>query len=156
MIEKHGNLFDTDARYIGHGVNTVGLMGAGIAKQFKYRYPQNYDTSKGMCENGLLTPGHFLVTMNNEGTDDWRLVVNFASQGQPGPNATYKLLLTSLLAFSSKASREERLNLYGNRVAIPEIGCGIGGLEWEGARTIIEAVETIHPAIEYEVWHYAG
>lgn len=153
MIEKYGDLFDTDAYYIGHGVNTQGVMGAGIAKIFRDKFPHNYSVYKRACDFNTLRPGGHLVVPELEG-DQVRLVVNFASQEQPGPDAEYAWLFDSLYSFANNASELGRLRRYGGRVAIPEIGCGIGGLKWDKVKKIIEVVEMVYPLIEFEVWHY--
>lgn len=157
MIEKNGNLFDTDANYIGHGVNTMGLMGAGIAKTFRELFPYNYGVYKRACVMDMLKPGEFLVVPDKmNGSGDRKLIVNFASQEQPGADATYQRLFNSLSTFAQEAALIHRVERFGNKVAIPEIGCGIGGLKWESVAAIIETVELITPEIEFEVWHYGG
>lgn len=155
MIEKHGDLFDTDAAYIGHGVNTQGMMGAGIAKTFRDQFHRNYAVYKRACIEDTLKPGGFLVVPEKDWDCHLRLIVNFATQEQPGPDATYEWVMASFLAFAKQASEPNRLRLYGNRIAIPEIGCGIGGLEWSVVELIIRAIEAVYP-IEFEVWHYVG
>lgn len=155
MMEQNGDLFTTDARYIAHGVNTMGFMGAGIAKAFRDKFPKNYERYRQNCSSEWLRPGGFMVTpeqMNGEGRTF--LVTNLASQHLPGANATYGLLAKSLLDFAGSASQTEKLRLYGGIVAIPEIGCGIGGLEWRNVKKILKMVEGIYPDIEFEVWHY--
>lgn len=154
MIEKYGDIFDSDASYIGHGVNCCGVMGAGIAKQFRERFPHNYNNYRAVCQSGSLTPGNFMVVPEQRENGATVLVVNFASQEKPGADASYEWLFSSLYRFAVKASREITLNLYGHRVAIPEIGCGIGGLDFNLAAKVIQLVEELVPSIEFEVWHY--
>lgn len=152
MIEKNGDLFDTKASYIGHGVNCCGVMGAGIAKTFRERFPNNYKNYQAACNNGRLTPGGFMVVPEKF---DGRiyLITNLASQEKPGADADYKWLFSSLWSWAEQASEPNRLRLYGGIIAIPEIGCGIGGLEWLNVKRIIQVVEDCWP-VEFEVWHY--
>lgn len=150
MIEKNGDVFTTTATYIGHGVNCRGVMGAGIAKTIRERFPQVYNEYKWVCNSALgLAPGSYFVYPENG-----KLIVNLATQANPGPDATYEWVFTSLLRFSQAAVSKIKKN--GNKVAIPELGCGIGGLEWPVVKKIIEAVEAAVPEIEYEVWHYVN
>lgn len=153
MIHKTGNLFDTDATYIGHGVNCQGDMSGGIAKVFRERYPYNYMRYKAVCKDGTLLPGSFLPVIDGQGKDA-RVVVNLASQNQPGADATYSWLIASLYSVATYASDPDRMTDFGNVIAIPEIGCGIGGLEWDKVEFAIETVEMLRPSVEFEVWHY--
>lgn len=155
MIERNGDMFTTDARYLAHGVNCKGLMGSGIAVQFRKRFPEMHAGYVERCRDGRLTPGDFWV---GAGMLNGRTVlpVNLASQDEPGANAHYHLLFSALQNFAAAASHPERLRMYGGIVAIPEIGCGIGGLEWHRVKYILECIEKMYPSIEFEVWHYAG
>jgi O-acetyl-ADP-ribose deacetylase (regulator of RNase III) len=158
VIEKQGDVFTTDATYIGHGVNCVGVMGAGIAKTIRDRYPLVYREYKAVCDRGTFRPGDILVlpsrpnNLVKQTTPD-KMIVNLATQDKPGPDATYDSVFDSLFKFSVVAA--QKINKYGKIIAIPEIGCGIGGLEWDKVAKIVETVEYIVPEIEYEVWHYA-
>jgi O-acetyl-ADP-ribose deacetylase (regulator of RNase III) len=157
MIEKTGDLFESDAVYLGHGVNVCGVMGAGIAKTFREKYPHNYTNYKAACEAGRLLPGGFMVVPERSvDRDGLVLITNLASQEKPGADASYNWLFGSLYSWASQAAEPNRLRLYGGRIAIPEIGCGIGGLEWDKVKHIIETVEILYPEITFEVWHYAG
>lgn len=157
MIERKGNIFDTEATYIGHGVNVYGVMGAGIARQFKQRFPNNFDKYEEACSivsSEPLRPGGYLVVKDTDKiTGREHYVVNFASQEKPGPDADYQWLFSSLLSFAKKASMPWMVNKFRNLVAIPEIGCGIGGLKWSSVKAVIEVVEEI-TGMEFEVWHY--
>jgi O-acetyl-ADP-ribose deacetylase (regulator of RNase III) len=153
MISLTGDLFNTDAPYIGHGVNCQGVMGAGIAKTFREKFPNNYKVYKEWCDNGTLRPGGFLL-VPEELDGQTRLIVNIASQFMPGADATYENIALAFWKFSQDASRPDRLKRFGNRIAIPEIGCGIGGLEWSKVHAIIHATEIVFPEVEYETWHY--
>lgn len=148
MIERKGDVFTTDAKYIGHGVNCKGVMGAGIAKTIREKYPLVYNEYRIVCQtNPPPKTGTYFVYPGRD-----KLIVNLFTQFNPGPDAAYEWVFLSLLRFSRRAS--DRIERNGNLVAIPEIGCGIGGLEWPVVKKIIETVEAIVPEIEYEVWHY--
>jgi O-acetyl-ADP-ribose deacetylase (regulator of RNase III) len=155
MIEKNGDLFTTDAGYIGHGVNCFGKMGSGIAVQFRNRFRRNYTEYVRACERKSLNPGDAFLRVDMDVVTARRfVVVNLASQFRPGPDATYLHLFQSLENWAKQARLPHRIESFGNVLAIPEIGCGIGGLEWDKAKTVIQAVEYIYPEIEFEVWHY--
>lgn len=153
MIERKGDLFTTDAKILGHGVNVRGVMGAGIAKAFKEKYPLNYEGYKLACDTGRLYAGR--AYLNAQEPDV--LIANFASQDDPGPFAQYDWLFTSL--HHGLSIVDHHLNhiqsRYGNVIALPHIGCGIGGLKWGPVSHIIEAVEEcFEHRWKFEVWDY--
>lgn len=145
VIEKRGDLFSSTAGVIGHGVNTQGYMGAGIAKSFRELYPKNYQVYKDACLKGRLNPGEALVT-----NTDGRFIANIASQEFPGANASLSLLhdgLTAALMTVQILGGE-----VDNSLAIPRIGAGIGGLIWEDALVVIEEVSKEFPKVTIEIW----
>lgn len=149
MIIKQGDLFTTDAKFIAHGVNCVGVMGAGVAWSVRDRFPETYLAYNQRCKQGKLGPGGLFAHFEND-----KFIVNLATQDQPGAHARYEWVFECFYKLSRKLStlsNNEKIT-----VAIPQIGCGIGGLEWEPVRKIIEAVEAIYPDVEYEVWIYEG
>ena len=155
MIERKGDIFTTEAGYIGHGVNCRGVMGAGIAKRFRSEFGEDYyrqyvlDSRMGVLEPGKIT--HYEASLHGYDV----IVLNLASQKVPGANAKYPWLFESLYRAASFASSPIRMSDYAGTIAIPEIGCGIGGLEWPKAKKVIETVEYLVSTIEFEVWHYA-
>lgn len=146
MIEMHGNIFDTEQNHIGHGVNLLGLMGGGIAAQFKLRYPQNYLKYRTACMTGQLGVGEILVTKHRD-----LFIHNIASQNKPGPHARYDWLVSGLQeSVKTLLSYED-----GSLLAIPEIGAGIGGLKWSTVHLLLLGIEAEHNAGDlFEVWHY--
>jgi O-acetyl-ADP-ribose deacetylase (regulator of RNase III) len=118
MIEMQGNLFHSEAPFIGHGVNCRGKMGSGIAVQFRIRYPEMYEQYKAQCERGIFWPGEVFTWAAPDVT-----VLNISSQHEPGANARLDYLVSGLYKALLVADRKV--------LAIPRIGCGIGGLDWE-------------------------
>jgi O-acetyl-ADP-ribose deacetylase (regulator of RNase III) len=152
MKHKDGDVFNTTATYIGHGINCVGLMGAGIAKTVREKYPQVYKEYKYLCDTDRLSPGTFFAYPVGDG----KVIVNLTTQQKPGANAQYNHVFNALYTFSKQASDSNRIARSGKVIAIPEIGCGIGGLDLNMVYDIITFVERVFPEIEYEMWHYGG
>lgn len=143
MIIRRGNMFDTELEAIGHGVNCAGVMGAGVAKKIRELYPHNYENYRAACQRKQLKPGG--VHVNRE-YDTY--IVNMASQNMPGADASYPWLFESALNGANGAVKRGL-----DSIAIPMIGCGIGGLEWFKAAAVLEAVEAIvENDFEWEVW----
>lgn len=143
MIKKSGNLFDTTQTCIGHGVNVYGVMGAGIAKQFKKKFPANYRAYQHQCVTKNLKPGGLYSHW-----EDGHFILNMASQDKPGANARNDWLWSAALK-AGKFAREGEYKV----IAIPMIGCGIGGLTWPGVEDILLNVENL-TGVEFEVWRF--
>jgi len=126
---RTGNLFSTEAPAIAQGCNCQGLMGAGIAVQFQRRYPEMYQEYRTRCKTGLFNPGD-VWAWKEEGVPGAKLILNLGTQDYPGPHARTEWLEEAL---------KKALALPGlTSVALPRIGCGLGGLEWEKVQEVIE------------------
>jgi O-acetyl-ADP-ribose deacetylase (regulator of RNase III) len=127
-----GDLFQSTAGAIGHGVNCMGVMGAGIARLFKRDFPEMFKEYKILCDEDSLHAGEIFAWQAPTG--QW--VYNMASQHYPGANAHLKWLESAAVAALTHA------DAHGVReVALPQIGCGIGGLKWEDVQEVLERVE---------------
>lgn len=155
MIKRKGDVFTTSLDAIGHGVNCLGYMGAGIALPIRKKYPDNFESYHAQClMKGLRPGGVHIYPANERGREsayfpNMRILVNMASQDKPGADASYEWLFQSGMA---AASQLQEIGL--RSVAIPQIGCGIGGLEWDKAEKVLEAVEVLNSGFQFEVWKY--
>ena len=132
-----GDLFEqTHLDAIGHGVNCKGVMGAGIAAQFKKRYPQMYREYAQLCQDKALHAGECFAWRNeNDDSDDFSYIYNLASQHQPGSDARYEWLEKSLhVMFAHAQAHNVRT------IGLPLIGAGIGGLSVEESMNAIDTV----------------
>lgn len=145
LTHREGNIFNTLASGVAQGVNTQGLMGAGIAKQFRTMFPAMYEEYKDLCLAGRLQGG---------GVHVWKLpnvdsyIFNIASQEKPGPNASYDFLVQGVYAALEWA---EVYNV--PMIAFPRIGSGIGGLKEDVVEAILETMAKRSP-IDIELWTY--
>ena len=131
--EVTGDLFEADVPAIGHGCNTKGAMGAGIAVEFKRRYPDMYKEYKRRCSSGAFSLGDVFVWE----TPDW-VVYNLATQPRPGPSASVDAIRHSVTKALADA-QDRGLT----KIAIPRLGAGLGGLQWEAVRrTLHDASKT--------------
>lgn len=128
---KFGDLFDTKADAIGHGTNTHGLMGAGIAVLFRKKFPDMHERYKALCKifGDDLGGSTFLYFADNIGGPNFSYVANIFSQKAPGANAEVELLLDGIKDAYAALWGEQEID--APHLAIPLIGCGIGGLDWE-------------------------
>lgn len=130
--ERAGDLFSYDGPVIGHGVNTAGVMGAGIAKEFKRRWPEMFKEYQHLCENGRLNPGEIFPYEVGPGN----LVLNLATQDKPGKRARWNWISS---AIQEAATVVPKIFAECQEFAIPRIGCGIGGLQWENVKQVIRS-----------------
>ena len=80
MIEyKTGNIITEDAEALVNTVNCVGIMGRGIALQFKNAFPENFKVYESACRRGELQPGRLLVVRTNELSNP-RYIINFPTK----------------------------------------------------------------------------
>lgn len=131
-----GDLFDSGLPAIGHGCNCLGMMNAGIAKQFRRRYPDMHWKYWLLCSNGLFTLGQIFVWEQPGGP----VIYNLATQPVPGPTARLRAIETSVRAALADAA-ERRIPQLG----IPRIGAGIGGLNWLDVSSTLEVVAAESP-----------
>jgi O-acetyl-ADP-ribose deacetylase (regulator of RNase III) len=138
---------------IAHGVNCEGIMGAGIAKEFRRMFPEMYNHYKAYCKAGSLEPGSYFVWYQpgkggepNFGPHEY-IVFNLATQKGLGAQAQTNWIYSSLLGAMLHLH-----HLGKNHLSIPRIGCGIGGLDWREVKPVIERVAEIVPDVQLSVW----
>lgn len=134
MIEyTQGNLLEADVEAVVNTVNTVGVMGKGIALMFKERFPANFKAYQAACKVGGVEVGQLFVTSVDELAGP-RWIINFPTK-QHWRNPTQiewvKEGLTALRTFMVKHDVRS--------IALPPLGCGNGGLNWPDVRSLIEA-----------------
>lgn len=143
IIEKTGDLFTSDAKMLGHGTNTLGVMGAGIAVQFKNRFPIMHYHYENLCS---MVPSERLVGTAAVYHDSNLSIANIFSQDMPGSNARWSWLKRGV----SNAMNTAYQNGI-SKLAIPRIGCGIGGLDWDTTKPILIDSFNEHP-VDLEIW----
>ena len=125
-----GDLFDSDADALVNAVNTVGVMGGGIALQFKERFPEYYAEYRTECKHGNIRLGRMHVHHTEQECP--RYIVDFPTKGHYRTDSTLAAVETGL-----QALRWVILALELESIAIPALGCGLGGLEWSDVRPLL-------------------
>lgn len=128
-----GNLLDADVEAVVNTVNTVGVMGKGIALMFKERFPENFEAYVAACKAGEVRIGEMFVTSVDE-LDGPRWVINFPTKKHWRPPTKLEWVREGLVSLKD-VIREKQIR----SIAIPPLGCGNGGLNWEEVRPLIEA-----------------
>ena len=127
-----GNLLDAQAEAIVNTVNTVGVMGKGIALMFKARYPENYAVYHAACKTGEVQIGRMFVQPNKELAEP-RWLINFPTKKHWRQPTEPDWIEAGLIAL-----KEVILAKRIRSIALPALGCGNGGLDWADVRPMIE------------------
>jgi O-acetyl-ADP-ribose deacetylase (regulator of RNase III) len=126
-----GDLFDARTEAIVNTVNTIGVMGKGIALQFKQRFPENYEAYRNACEHNDLKVGQLLITQSS--SLFFRYIVNFPTKTHWKYPSKYEYIENGLRELRAKIAE---LNI--KSIAIPPLGAGNGKLDWDRVKPIIE------------------
>lgn len=131
--EITGDVFDSAHGFeaIGHGVNLKGVMGAGIAKTVSSRYPAIMEPYRRACRTGELHLGGYQVWEAPDGL----LIVNLATQQELGRDARLWAVADSV-----RSAIDDLVGRGVRRFGVPQLGAGIGGLEWTQVRSVLERI----------------
>lgn len=132
MIEPGtGNLLASDAEALVNTVNTVGVMGKGIALQFKQAFPANYRAYRAACDRGDVVLGRVFV-WDSKLPGPRRYIVNFPTKGHWRSRSRIEDVRAGL---ADLARVVDELGI--RSVAVPALGCGNGGLDWADVEPLI-------------------
>ncbi|MCO6406897.1 type II toxin-antitoxin system antitoxin DNA ADP-ribosyl glycohydrolase DarG [Hoeflea alexandrii] len=136
IITKKGDMFAEPVEALVNTVNCVGIMGKGVALEFKNRWPANFRAYKKLCDAKNLKPGQMFVYDTKElfTSNGPRFLINFPTKAHWRSKSKIEYIEDGLDALSS-VIRENRIR----SIAIPPLGCGNGGLDWADVRPLIEA-----------------
>ena len=127
-----GNILDSKAEALVNTVNTVGVMGKGIALQFKKAYPNNFKVYGQACKNERVQIGKLLVTKDRNVSGGEKIIINFPTKKSWRNPSEYEYIEKGL---------EDLLNVINTynikSIAIPPLGVGNGGLEWVKVKNLI-------------------
>jgi O-acetyl-ADP-ribose deacetylase (regulator of RNase III) len=127
-----GNLLSAQAQALVNTVNTVGVMGKGIALQFKEKYPVNFKLYEKTSKKGEMQIGKMLV-VKEQTLDGEKLIINFPTKTEWYKKSQYSYIEEGL---------KDLVNVIGEyqikSIAIPPLGCGNGGLKWDSVKHLME------------------
>ncbi|MCR5824301.1 MAG: macro domain-containing protein [Lachnospiraceae bacterium] len=123
-----GNLFGSPAQVLVNTVNTVGVMGKGIALEFKKRYPEMFNEYKEQCDKHRLVVGKLMLWYE---PDHWLLL--FPTKEHWRNPSKLEYIEKGLMAFTRKYAD---YNI--SSIAFPKLGCGNGELDWNDVKPLME------------------
>ena len=147
---KTGDILKADAEAIVNTVNCVGVMGRGIALQFKKAFPANFRAYALACDNGEVQPGKMFIYDTGSFTNP-RFIINFPTKRHWKGKSRIEDIDSGLAALARNISERGIKS-----VAIPPLGAGLGGLEWNDVRPRIEAALRDLPDLEVLIYEPKG
>jgi len=145
-----GNLLEADAEALVNTVNCVGYMGKGIALQFKQAFPENFKAYEKACRAEEIKPGRVLVWQTNL-LGNPRYIINFPSKVHWKAKSKIEHIRQGLSALIQEV---RRLGIHS--IAVPPLGCGLGGLDWSEVRPMIEEAFRAVPEAQVFLYPPAG
>lgn len=146
MIEiRRGDLLEAEVEALVNPVNCVGVMGRGLALAFRTRFPDNFE-AYAACRRGAVVPGEMFVFGTGRPQPRW--IVNFPTKRHWRERSRMEDLARGLSSLADTIREREIRSL-----ALPALGCGLGGLEWPAVRARIEAA--LAPFAEVRTFLYA-
>ena len=144
---RSGDLFASDAQTLVNAVNCVGVMGKGIALQFKRRFPDMFEDYVERCRSREVSLGEPYLWRPDDGTTPW--VLNFPTKGYWRDSTEETDVLEGISYLAAHYHEWEITSL-----AVPALGCGEGGLGWKAFRdNLVTAFEPFGIPVDiYSPW----
>lgn len=141
-----GDILRANVDAVVNTVNTVGVMGKGLALQFKRRYPDNFKAYKQACDSGEVEIGRMFVTETGELSGP-RLIINFPTKKHWRVDSRIEYIRTGL---EDLVRVVKELGI--TSIAIPPLGSGNGGLDWSEVRPLVESALATVPELRVEIF----
>jgi O-acetyl-ADP-ribose deacetylase (regulator of RNase III) len=151
MIEyKNGDLLNEEAEALVNTVNCVGIMGRGIALQFKKAFPENFKAYKQACKKNEVQPGKMFVFETKQLTNP-HYIINFPTKRHWRDKSDIGDIDAGLKALVDTI---QQYNICS--IAIPPLGSGLGGLNWAMVKPRIESILKSLPDVQVIIYEPNG
>ena len=137
----NGDLLESDAEALVNTVNCKGVMGRGLALQFKRRYPGNFEAYAAECAEGKMMLGR--VHVFETGLMSPKFILNFPTKNHWRGKSTLRNIEQGLASLEREVVR-----LGIKSIAIPALGCELGGLDWDDVSPLIQATVSRVPGLK--------
>ena len=145
-----GNLLTADVEALVNTVNCVGVMGKGIALQFKQAFPENFRAYEQACKKGLVEPGRMLV-VSTIGVGNPKYIINFPTKRHWKGKSRLEDIRSGLQDLVAEIQRRGI-----KTIAVPPLGCGNGGLNWAEVEPLIRSAFAHIPNVRALVYEPEG
>lgn len=140
IIYTHGNALNGPERYLAHGCNNKGVMGSGIAKEIRAKFPIAYEYYRFTFHRSGLVMGNIIPYLDQE-----KNIINCITQNGYGRDGkkyvSYDAIEQCIMHINEMTDGK------AVHVAMPKIGAGLGGGNWKIIRTIISETATFQPVV---------
>lgn len=151
MIEyKSGDILEADVEALINTVNCVGVMGRGIALQFKKAFPDNFKAYAAACKRDEVQPGKMFVFETGQLTNP-RYIINFPTKRHWRGKSRLEDIDSGLVALAEEVRARDIRS-----IAVPPLGSGLGGLDWKEVRGRIEEALQEFSDVEIVVFEPRG
>jgi O-acetyl-ADP-ribose deacetylase (regulator of RNase III) len=147
---RSGDILNADAEALVNTVNCVGIMGRGIALQFKNMFPENFEAYARACDRGEVQPGRMFVFETGQLTNP-RFIINFPTKRHWRGKSRIEDIESGLRALRDEIERRSIRS-----IAIPPLGSGLGGLNWTDVRPRILAALDGLGDVRLEIYEPVG
>jgi O-acetyl-ADP-ribose deacetylase (regulator of RNase III) len=145
-----GDILKADVEALVNTVNCVGVMGRGIALQFRKAFPENFKVYKKACENGEVKPGKMFVYDLNKISNP-HFIINFPTKRHWRNKSRLEDIELGLQDLI-KVIQQQKIH----SIAIPPLGCGLGGLNWSDVHSLITEAFKILPDVTVLLFEPVG
>jgi O-acetyl-ADP-ribose deacetylase (regulator of RNase III) len=146
IVYTRGDILQADVEAIVNTVNCVGVMGRGIALQFKNEWPENFKAYKTACDSKRVMPGKMFVYETGQLANP-KFIINFPTKRHWKGASRMEDIEAGLNALVAEIKSR---NIQS--IAIPPLGSGLGGLDWNDVRQKIETA--VAPLIDIQIHVY--
>lgn len=141
-----GNILEAQVEALVNPVNCVGIMGKGLALKFKQVYPENFLQYQVACRAGEVRPGAMFITTT--ALTNPRYIINFPTKRHWKEKSYLQDIETGLVVLVAEVKKLEIQS-----IAIPALGCGLGGLNWKEVEPLV--INAFEPLPEVQVMLFA-
>lgn len=150
IIFTHGDILRDDSEAIVNTVNCVGVMGRGIALQFRNAYPDNFEAYARACKAAEVQPGRMFVFETGQLAHP-RYIINFPTKRHWRGQSRIEDIEAGLVALV------DEVRTRGIRsIAIPPLGSGLGGLNWSDVKPLIVTALAQLPDVDVSIYEPKG
>ncbi len=150
LMKPTDSIFDSGADAYVNPVNTMGVMGDGLAAEFKRKFHRNFDAYKAACKWDVLKAGGVFIAFDRDVLGYRVVIFNLATKDDWRDLSRLEWVKAGLARVA-----EEFRQIFANgsydmpdpTLAVPALGCGLGGLQWEDVRPLIEEAFAALPDI---------